>query len=152
MWRRWSTPQNFFLTFIDELENQTIIKKNCWSGPGKHKIIFIFTMFNFFKKNERKTPADHYQNLDMIYSYWDIEENILKLVILSSFLPFYPPKKLKNLNFEKLKNLLEISSFYTYVPKITIIWCTVPEIRTEIDRIFCHFGPFFALLSPTPLP
>ena len=27
------------------------------------------------------------------------------------------------------------------------IWCTVPEIRNESDRIFCHFGPFFALLT-----
>ena len=27
MWRRWGTPQNFFLAFTDELEKQTIIKK-----------------------------------------------------------------------------------------------------------------------------
>ena len=26
---------------------------------------------------------------------------------------------------------------------MTIIWCMVPEIWREIDRIFCHFGPFF---------
>ena len=26
------------------------------------------------------------------------------------------------------------------------ICCTVPEIWSETDRIFCHFGPFFALL------
>ena len=44
--------------------------------------------------------------------------------------------------------MLEISSFYTCVPKITIIWCTVPEIRSETDKKFCHFGPFFALLPP----
>ena len=48
----------------------------------------------------------------MIYSSWDIEQNILKFVILSHFLPFYPPKNPKNQNFEKGKNLLEISSFY----------------------------------------
>ena len=63
-------------------------------------------------------------------------------------MPFYPPKNPKNQNFEKWKNLLKISSFYTCAPKITIIWCTVPEIRSETDRIFCHFGPFFALLPP----
>ena len=78
---------------------------------------------------------------------------MLKLVILGHFLPFYPPKKPQNQNFEKWKNLLEISSFYTCAPKITIIWCTVPEIRSETDRIFCHFGPFFPLLPPsTPTP
>ena len=57
---------------------------------------------------------------------------------------------LKNQNFEKMrKKLLEISSFYTCVPKITIIWVTVPEIPSE--AFFCHFGPFFALY-PNPLP
>ena len=56
----------------------------------------------------------------MIYSPWDIEQNILKLVTLCYFLFFYPPKNPKNEKFEKIKNLLEISSFYTCVPKITI--------------------------------
>ena len=27
----------------------------------------------------------------------------------------------------------------------------VPEIWSATDRIFCHFGPFFALLPPPPL-
>ena len=27
--------------------------------------------------------------------------------------------------------------------KITIIRCTVSEIRSETGRIFCHFAPFF---------
>ena len=43
---------------------------------------------------------------------------------------------------------MEISSFYICVPKITIIWCTIAEIRSEMDRIFCHFGPFFAHSAP----
>ena len=29
-----------------------------------------------------------------------------------------------------------------------ITWCTAPEIRSATDRIICHFGPFFALLTP----
>ena len=33
---------------------------------------------------------------------------------------------------------------------MTIIWCTVPEIWTATDRIFCHFGPFFAVLHLPP--
>ena len=28
----------------------------------------------------------------------------------------------------------------------------VPEIQSEIDRTFCHFRPFFALLSPPSPP
>ena len=84
----------------------------------------------------------------MIYSSSDIQQNIMKLVILGHFLPFYPNKNPKNQKFEKWKNLLEISSFHTCVPKIMIIWCTVPEIQSETGRIFCHFGSFFALSPP----
>ena len=33
-WKRWGTPQNFFLPRIDELGKQ-LYSKNCWSGPIK---------------------------------------------------------------------------------------------------------------------
>ena len=61
-------------------------------------------------------------------------------------------KNPKNQNFQKMKKkLLEISSFYTRVPKTTIIWGKVPEIQR--DRIFGHFGPYFTLLTPpSPSP
>ena len=32
--------------------------------------------------------------------------------------------------------------------KNIIIWGTVPEVQSEIDRIFYHFGSFFSLLLP----
>ena len=108
-------------------------------------------MLHFFKKNKEK-----HLSISLSKSRWydlqflDVEQNKLKLLILGHFLPLYPPKNLKNQNFEKWKILLEISSFYTCVQKITIIWCTVPEIWSETDNIFCHFGPFFALLPPPP--
>ena len=76
MWRRWSTPQNFLLRFIDEL----------WKA-WKIRVL---------KKNEKK-------------------------------------------------KLLEISSFYTCVPKTIIIWGTVPVIQSEAN--FGHFLPF---TSPPP--
>ena len=44
-------------------------------------------------------------------------------VILDHFLPFYLPNNPKNQNFEKMKKKLvdmEISSFYTCVPKFMI--------------------------------
>ena len=59
---------------------------------------------------------------------------------------FCPPPLIKTKKvriLKKWKKLLEISSFYTSVPKTTIIWGTVPA---EWDRVFCHFGPFFAIL------
>ena len=76
----------------------------------------------------------------MIYNSWDIEKNILKLVILFHFLPFYPLKapKIKILKNEKI----------CCVPKVTIIWYIVPQIWSATDIIFCHYGPFFALFPP----
>ena len=38
--------------------------------------------------------------------------------------------------------------FHTCVPKITIMWCMFPEIRSATDKSLCHYGPFFALLPP----
>ena len=29
---------------------------------------------------------------------------------------------------------------------MTVIWCMIPEIWSATDKIFCHFGLFFALL------
>ena len=45
--------------------------------------------------------------------------------------------------------MLKISSFYTCVPKITIIWCTVPEIRSETDRLFLSFCAIFCNFTTT---
>ena len=47
------------------------------------------------------------------------------------FLPSYPPNNPKNQNFEKMK---------TINVDHMMIW-------SMTDRIFCYFGPFFALLS-----
>ena len=44
----------------------------------------------------------------------------LVFFILGYFLPFYPLNSRKNENVKKIKKLLEISSFYTSVPKIMI--------------------------------
>ena len=74
---------------------------------------------------------------DMIYSSWYIGHDRLKLVISGHFLHFYSPKNPKIQNFEMKK---------IAVPKITIIWCTVPEIQSEADGILCYFVPH---LPPT---
>ena len=69
--------------------------------------------------------------------------------LLRSFLE--TKKKKKKRILKKWKKLLEISSFHTYVSKITIIWYTVPESLSETDIIFCHFGhflPFYLCNNP----
>ena len=44
---------------------------------------------------------------------------------------------------------MEILSFYTCAPQITIIiWCMVSEMKRATDIIFCHFGPFFPFYTP----
>ena len=73
-------------------------------------------------------------------------------VILDHFLPFYPtpPPKYNNQkyqNFEKIKKQLKILSFYTRVPKSTIIWYMVPERSSTTEffvilTIFCLFTPY----------
>ena len=53
------------------------------------------------------------------------------------------PSNPKKQNFEKMEKLLEISSFYTCVPKTTITWAMVLQIQSETD-----FMSFLAIFSP----
>ena len=76
--------------------------------------------------------------------------------ILSYFLHVYPPKSPKNQKStkKKRKKHLEISSFYTNVPKIMIICYNVPEIwRLANANFIFYLGPFCVLFPPaTPVP
>ena len=65
------------------------------------------------------------------------------------FLSFWAIFALWTSNFEKMKkNHLEISSFYTSVPQMAIIWCMVPQISSARDRILCHLWLFFPFYPP----
>ena len=81
---------------------------------------------------------------------YDMSQMSLLFFILGNFLPFYPPNSSKNENFKTMKKKnVEIPSFYTSVPKIMIICCTVLEIWHMTDAIaIFHFGLLFALLPP----
>ena len=93
--------------------NYIFIKKNCWSGSVKNITNFnIYNVIFFSKKIKKNTWRYHILQLctknldDMIYSFWDIECDRLKLVIMAHLLPFYPlPKNQKNHNFKKMKNI-----------------------------------------------
>ena len=70
MWRRWDTPQDFFLAFIDELEKQLFIKKNLLKWASKksnnvniYNVVFLKTM----KKNTWKY---HYFTIVYWKSWW----------------------------------------------------------------------------------
>ena len=65
-----------------------------------------------------------------------------------------PLKAQKTKSQKKRKKHLEISSFYTNIPKITIICYNVPEIwRLANANFIFYLGPFCVLFPPaTPVP
>ena len=110
---------------------------------------------NFEKVKE--TPGDiiilHMCTINdnhMVYGSWDMErdrQNFLSFWTI--FCPFtlLTTRKIKIL--KKWQKRLEISSFYTSVPKIMIICYTVPEIWrvTDVIVIF-YFGLFLHFYPP----
>ena len=80
------------------------------------------------------------KNLDMIYSSWDIERDGQKLVILGHFLHFFSPK----IPLKKILKMLEISSFYSSVPKITII----SDVRRDTEWDRRNFLSFWGIFLP----
>ena len=132
-------------------------KKNTW----RYSFLSFWTAFCPFNnpKNQNfvkitKHPWDiiivHMCNINdnhVMYRSWDKERDghnfSLFWTIFCTFTPL-TTRKIKIL--KKWKKLLEILSFYTCVPYVTIIWCMVSETSSMTDIIFCHFGPFFALL------
>ena len=71
---------------------------------------------------------------------WDTSQNFCLVFINELKKQLFITLK-TTINFEKKwKTLLEISSFYTKLPKTKITWGTVPEIwSTTGEIIFCHF-------------
>ena len=85
----------------------------------------------------------------MVYGSWDMKCNRQNLLSFwTSFYSFTPLTTWKIKILKNWKKFLEILSFNTCVPYMTIIWCIVPEIWSVTDRIFCHSRPFFAFLPP----
>ena len=88
----------------------------------------------------------------MLYCSWDMacDRCNCYFSFWAIFCPFTPLTAWKMKISKKWKKHLEMSSFYTSVPKIMIICNTVPEIWqvTDVIVIF-HFGLFFALLPLT---
>ena len=117
-------------------------------GPRKSK---------FWKNEKNNWRYYHFTNAYykwQSYDAWFLRYGVQRrefLVILDCFLPFYPLTTWKIKILKKWKKHLEILSFYTGIPWMTITWCMVPEIMCVTDNIFCHFGPFFALLPPNNL-
>ena len=85
----------------------------------------------------------------MMYGSWDMEssgQNVLSF--FDYFLPFYPVTTQNNKILKKWKKVPGDIIILHKSTIMTIIWCMVPEIWSMTDKIFCHLGPFFALLPP----
>ena len=96
--------------------------------------------------NNKRNPWKYYHFTHVYHKWQSYTPQFLRYWALrTNFLSW------RSKNFQKWKYFLEIWSFYTCAPKITIIWCMVPEIRSETDSNFCHFWLFFALLLPSPI-
>ena len=104
-------------------------------------------MLHFFKKNKEKQLqillAKSWYFLQFLRYRAKLTENIN--ILFGHFLLFYPPKNAKNQNSEKRKNLLEILSFYTCVPKSQSykIWFLRYRAKHRIFVILGHFLPFY---------
>ena len=111
-------------------------------GPRKSK---------FWKNEQHSWRYYHFTNTchkwqshDVWFLRYEMQQTEF-LIILDHFLPFYSPNNLKNQNFEKLRKIpgdIIISHMCTI--NNNHIWYIVPEIWSVTERIFCHFGPFFA--------
>ena len=62
---------------------------------------------------------------------------------IGQFFALLPPKNTENQNFEEWKTHLEISSFYSCVPQMKIIWCTVPDIWSTTHNFLSFWTSFF---------
>ena len=80
----------------------------------------------------------------MMYGSWNIKHDIHNfLSIWAVFCPFTPLKTWKIRILKKQKKYQEISSFYTCVPQMTIIWCVAPEMCSATDKLLLFWTTFF---------
>ena len=100
---------------------------------------------------KKKICRYHYQNLDdIIYSSWDIEQNVLKLIILGHFLPFYPLKtpKIKILKNEKICWRYHFTHVYQKSQSYDVWFLRYGVRQTEFFVIMDCFLPFYPPMDP----
>ena len=90
--------------------------------------------FEHFTCNKQKP-----QSYEVQFLRYRVRQNFLSCWVIFCPLTLLTTQKIKI--WKKLKKkTLEILSFYTCAPQMTIIWCMVSKISSTTDIIFCHFG------------
>ena len=84
----------------------------------------------------------------MSYRSWEREWDIMFFIwaIFCSFNPLAPSNNPEIQNSEKMKKASGDVIIFNLWTKDTIIWCMLTQIWYATDIIFCHLGPYFALL------
>ena len=122
-----------------------------WSATDRISLLFWTIFYTFtplitwknkiLKKWKKSWGYYHFfiNHNHMMYGSWDI---------FCNFGPFFTIITQKIKILKNWKKCQEISSFYTSVPKVMIVYYMVPEIwQVTIVSVIFHFGLFFALLS-----
>ena len=150
MWRRWDTPQNFFLAFIDELEKQLFIK-NLLKWANKKSKNFNINYNAVFKKLKIKKNAWRYHYFAPVYqkSWYNLKflrfrawwTEIGNFWIV--FCPFTPEKS----QFWKIKKNCWRYYHFTHVyQKPQLYDARLLKYRVRQTEFFDISGHFFYLL------
>ena len=108
----------YFLPFYpsNSLKNQNFKKMR-----KTHRDIIILHKCTKIHDHMLNCSWDMVRHICNYFSFWAI------------FCPFTPPNSPKIKISKKWKKILEISSFYTCVPKVMIRWCTISQIWCATD-------------------
>ena len=166
MKKKTKTPGDIIILHLCTTHDNHMMYDSWDMEPGRHNFLSFWAILSFhptvnpknqnFQKmrnnnnNKKKhtgyiiilhlctTNDDH-----MMHGSWDLRYRSRQIF----FLPFHL------LTTQKIKILkkLEISTIYTSVTYMTIIWCMVSEILSATDRFFVilgHFLPFYPTNNP----
>ena len=114
--------------------------------------IFWVIFFAYLPPSKPKKSALFYTCAPKVTITWCMAPEIHNETerIFCYFAYFFPPLLLPlqpgKSKFWKNEKITWICHHFTRGPKITIIWCMLPEIWSATDRFCCHFGPALASL------